>query len=160
MKAISILLLGLALTGCGTIPTPDEEPADFKAVVTHWKVGVATVQCMLSNPSPNSGLWDSLSVKDARSGDALAFSIEQKTENMLSSSSTVVEDSYSPFNITKTKKGTAECYISTALLQVIGISNDSQVRISISANGKTFEKEISQQSVPGYPPQSVGSPEP
>ena len=152
MKAISILLLGLALAGCGTIPPQNEEPVDFKVVVTHWEAEVATIQCMLSNPSPTSGLWDSLSVKDARSGDALTFSIEQKTENMLSSSSTVVEDSYSPFNITKTKKGSEDCYVSTALLKVIGIPNGRQVRISISADEITFEKEISQQAGAEFAP--------
>ena len=152
MRTISILLLGLALTGCGTIPPPEEEPADFKAIVTHWEAGVATIQCMLSTPSSTRGLWDSLSVKDARSGDALTFSIEQKTENMLSSSSTVVEDSYSPFNITKTKKGSEDCYVSTALLKVIGIPNGRQVRISISADEITFEKEISQQAGAEFAP--------
>ena len=152
MQTISILLLGLALTGCGTIPPQNEEPVDFKVVVTHWEAGVATIQCMLSNPSPTSGLWDSLSVKDVRSGDAIAFSIEQKTENMLSSSSTVVEDSYSPFNITKTKKGTAECYISTALLQIAGMPQGSSVRISVAINGNIFEKEISRPTVAGSTP--------
>lgn len=160
MRTISILLLGLALTGCGTIPPSDEKPSDFKAVVTHRVAGVATVQCVLNTPDPVNGLWDSLSVKDAISGNPLTYSIEQKTENMLSSGTTVVEDSYSPFNITTTKKEASECYVSTALLQVIGVPNDSQVRIAFSVDGKIFEKVISQQSVPRYPPQGVGYPEP
>ena len=160
MRTISILLLGLVLTGCGTPPPSDEKPADFKVVVTHWEAGVATIQCLLNTPSPTSGLWDTLSIKDASSGNALTFSIVQKTENMRSSSSTVVEDSYSPFNITKTKTGTTECYFSTALLHVIDIPNGSQLRITISADGKTFNKMISQQSVPGYDAQGASSPEP